>query len=295
MKLFATIGRSWEFAKISYRMVWDHKNLMIFPILSTIAAGLVLASFILPLWGTGTLEQWAQVLDQESQSSGDPAYGSPVMWVTLFLFYFCNYFVIVFFNSALVACTMQVLSGEPPKVGYGLSVASKRLPQIIGWALVSAVIGVLLRAIENINERVGQIVAAILGTAWTAMTYFVVPVIVVEGAGPFKAFSRSLGTLKETWGTALVGNFSLGFLGFLVMLPVFLIAAGLVFLAFTSGSMVLLVLAIAGAVLMIVLAIAVTSTADAIFKVVLYHYATDNLLPDNIDATHFDEAFASRN
>lgn len=288
------MGRSWEFAKISYRMVWDHKNLMIFPVLSTVAAALVVASFLLPLWSTGTLEQWAQVAEQDAKSGGDQGYGSPVMWAVLFAFYFCNYFVIVFFNSALVACTMQVLSGEPPRVSYGLSMASKRLPQIIGWALVSAVIGVLLRVVENANKKVGAIIAAVLGTAWTAMTYFVVPVIVMEGTGPFKAFTRSLGTLKETWGTALVGNFSLGFINFLIMLPVLLVAGGLIFLAFTAGSVALIVAGIALGVILFVIAAAVTSTADAIFKVVLYHYATGKMIPENIDSTHFDEAFSSR-
>ncbi len=290
MRFFESIGRSWEFSKISYRIVWDHKNLLIFPILSTVAAALVIASFVLPLWGTGTLQQWSQMLESDpSAASRDP-----MMWVLLFLFYFCNYFVIVFFNSALTACAMRVVSGEAPTVGYGLSMAAQRLPQILGWALVSAIIGVLLKLIENAHEKAGQFIAAIMGSAWTALTYFVVPVIVMEGAGPVASVKRSVTTLRSTWGTALVGNFSMGFLGFLVMLP-FLLAAGvLIFGAIASQSLPLIVLGVGLGVLLIVIGAAATGAADVIFKAVLYNYATGRMIPEGIDTSRFDEAFRSR-
>src|SRR5206468_674804 len=94
--------------------------------------------------------------------------------------------------------------------------------QILAWALVSATVGVLLRAIES-NRQVGRFVSMILGTAWTIITYFVVPVLVVEKTGPFKAVGRSIELLKKTWGEALIGNFGLGFFEFLVVLPGILI------------------------------------------------------------------------
>ena len=47
----------------------------------------------------------------------------------------------------------------------------KRLPQIVGWSLVSAVVGVILKAIENSNKKAGRLVSALFGAAWTAVTY----------------------------------------------------------------------------------------------------------------------------
>ena len=287
--MFEKLSRSWEFAKISYGIIWDFKQLVIFPVLSTIAAILVSASFLLPLWGTGTLEQWSQFMDDEQAGAGNVA-----MYVTAFCFYFCNYFVIVFFNAALTACAMKVIAGEAPTIGYGLSAASRRLPQIIGWALLSAVVGVVLKAIENAHEKAGQIVAALLGMAWTIMTYFVVPVIVMDGVGPIEAFKRSAGTLKKTWGEALVGHFSLGLLSFLLMLPVLLVAAGLVYLAISAQSMVATVVAIALAVLLIAIGAAVTSAADVVFKALLFNYATDRAVPEGLDRSTFADAFGPR-
>jgi len=74
-------------------------------------------------------------------------------------------------------------------------------------------------------------ISALLGTAWTIMTYFVMPVIVIGGVGPIEAFKRSAGTLKRTWGEALVGSFSLGLLS---LLPIIVVAVVLVMLAVSA-------------------------------------------------------------
>ncbi len=285
--MFDSLSRSWEYAKTSYALLWDHKHLIVLPLLAGIAAMVVSASFVLPLWQAGTIEQWAAAENGE----GD---GDVVMYLTLFAFYFCNYFVIVFFNTALVACAMQALNGGRPTLGYGLALAWRRFGPIFGWAVVSAVIGVVLRIIENSNKRAAQFISAVLGMAWTAMTYLVVPVIAVEGVGPAKAFKRSLAVLRKTWGTALVGNFSLGLLSFLVMLPVLLGAGVLIYLGMMSGSAVVAAACVAVAVIVVALAIAFSSAADVVFKAVLFSYATGRTLPSNIDTREFADAFAPR-
>ncbi len=292
--MFATIGRSWHFAKISYGIVWDFKKLLVFPLLSTVAAAAIIASFVAPLWASGTLETWLAFLDEESGTAASTS-DQVTMYVTLFLFYLCNYFVLVFFNAALTACAMKVVDGETPTVGYGLSMAGKRLPQIAAWAFVSAVIGVILKAIENMNEKAGFFVAAILGTAWTALTYFVVPVVVMEGVGPITAIKRSVGTLKSTWGEALVGNFSMGILAFLVILPAFIVVGLLGAMAYAAGNVIMVGLLIAVAVLIMVIAFAATGAADVVFKALLYNHATGRSVPANVDQSVFQDAFRSKN
>jgi hypothetical protein len=288
--MFATIGRSWQFAKISYGIVWDFKKLIVFPVLSTLAAALVIASFAAPLWATGTIQGWVAAADPEAGTTVTTA-DQVAMYTTLFLFYLCNYFVIVFFNSALTACALKVVNGEVPTIGYGFSMAGKRLPQIAAWAFVSAVIGVLLKIVENANEKAGAIVAAILGTAWTVLTFFAVPVLVMEGVGPITAIKRSVSTIKSTWGEALVGNFSMGFLAFLVMLPVILVLGALVAGAVASGNTPAIVLVGAVGALVIVIAVAATSTADVVFKALLYNHATGRSVPEGIDQSVFQEVF----
>lgn len=289
--MFSSIGRSWAFAKMSYGIIWDFKQLIVFPILSIFSALVVLASFYIPLWSSGTLDSWMTFLDSDSQSQGP----IPIsFWVIAFAFYFANYFVIIFFNSALTACAFRVVDGKVPTLGYGMSMATKRLPQIIGWALVSAIVGVLLKIVENAHERAGQIVAALLGSAWTALTFFVVPVIVLEGAGPIAAFRKSTSTLTKSWGTALVGNFSLGLLSFLITLPALLVAGGLGWMAYQSGNMIMLALVVIFGVMLIFIVSAFTSAADVVFKAILYNWATGKAVPAGVDTSEFEGAFRPR-
>lgn len=291
--MFATLSRSWEFAKISYGILWDHKSLIVFPLVSTAAAALVTASFLVPLWTTGTLEKWLQFMDEESATVATTA-DQVWMYGILFLFYFCSYFVIVFCNAGLTACALKVVSGEAPSIGYGFSMAVKRLPQIVAWALLSAVIGVVLKIIENANEKVGYWVAALLGTAWTALTYFVVPVLVMDGVGPILAIKLSLKTLKGTWGEALVGKFSLGLLSFLIMLPFLIVVVVMIVLAMASNNMVNIVLAVTLGVAIVIIVSAFTSAVDVVFKALLYNYATGRSVPSEIDTSNFSSAFAPK-
>ena len=66
------------------------------------------------------------------------------MWVCLFLFYLANYFVIVFFNVALVSAASSRLAGGHATINDGLEVAWQRKSKIFQWALLSATVGIAL-------------------------------------------------------------------------------------------------------------------------------------------------------
>ena len=148
----------------------------------------------------------------------DPEQIEGVYWVALFLYYFINYFIIVFFNCALVACAMIRFRGGDPTVRDGLKAARERLGLIAAWALLAATVGVILRMIEERVGFLGKIVTAILGAAWTIATFFVVPVLVMENLGPVDAAKRSVGIVKKAWGESIVGNAGVGILTFLAVL-----------------------------------------------------------------------------
>jgi hypothetical protein len=287
--MFETISRSWRFAKLSYGLILQNPALLLFPILSSIAALVVMASFILPLLRVGTIQMWAAQAE-----AGGGAVGDATMWVVLFLFYFCCYFVIVFFNTGLVACALSVIGGEQVGVGFGISFAMRRLPQILGWALVSAVIGVLLNTLERSSKKAAALVAMILGMTWSALTYFVVPIIVVEAVGPIEAVKRSIGALRRTWGTALVGVFSMGLLAVLIGMPIFSLLALLFMSATAAKSTAFAIILFALGILVLTIIVAATSAADAVFKAYLYCYAHGDDQLGGIDTSEFAAAFQSR-
>ena len=290
--MFERISTGWQFAKDSYSIVVHNKRLIVLPIVSMIAAAAVLASFAVPLWTTGVIEAWFSEAGASDGGATQVA-GMPLtFWLALLAFYFCSTFVIVFFNCALIACTMQALEGNGVRLRYGLAMASKRIPQILGWSLVSAVIGVVLKAIES-NEKASRFIAGLLGMAWTVMTYFAVPFIVMQGLGPVGAVRESMRALRKTWGESLVGHFSLGFIGFLIGIPIFILGGIGIYFAVQSGSMALIVAAAVALGLALFLAAAASSAADIIFKALLYTYATGKSLPENVDASMYDAAFGA--
>src|SRR5262245_30938436 len=275
--MFERFTRSFQLARASWGVLRSNKRLTIFPILSGLASVVVILGFVLPLFAAR--EELAQMTEM-------PWWG----YVILFAYYACNYFVIIFFNAALVSCALMKFNGQEPTVGDGLAAAGRRLPQIFAWALVSATVGMILNAIENTHEKAGQIISAILGTAWTALTYFVVPVIVVEQAGPIQGVKRSTSLLKKTWGEAIVGHFGIGLFGFLLFIPVLLLflATGYVWLNVSEAAGIMLGVISFGA---FILWAATTSALSGIYLSALYQYAAHARVPEGFSQETLGSAF----
>ncbi len=259
--MFEKLSYTWSLMVASWDVLKRDKELLFFPLMSLLCCAIVVLSFGIPLWNADFLAPPPRNAETARQVT---YYG------LLFMLYVCTYAVGIFFNAGVVACAVIRMEGGDPRVEDGLRAAFRRLPQILGWALVSATVGVLLRALEDRSKAVGQIVAAVLGTAWSVMTFLVVPVLVVEKKGPFAAAVESTRLLKRTWGEQLIGNFGFGLLFFFLMLPAFpLFALGFfmhwAFLALAIGYLLVLGL--------------VHSALLAIFQSAVYLYAREGSAP----------------
>jgi hypothetical protein len=132
------------------------------------------------------------------------------MWITLLLFYLGNYFIIAFFNVALVSAASNRLAGGRASINEGLEVAWQRKGKIFQWALFSATVGIVLRMIEHRSAWLGRFVAGLIGIGWTLASYFVVPVLAAEDVGPAEALQRSGELFRETWGEQVGGGSASG-------------------------------------------------------------------------------------
>ena len=126
--------------------------------------------------------------------------GPVVYYGLLFLFYVASCFVVIFFNTALISCVNAKPNGKDMSVGEGISNAANHLPAILGWAIVSATVGIVLHLLERRSGFLGQIVFSLLGGAWALVTYFVVPVLVLEDKGVFAALGESFCPDQEDLG-----------------------------------------------------------------------------------------------
>jgi hypothetical protein len=284
--MFERISNGFSLARSSWGVLIKDKHLLLFPVISGILVVLVLASFAVPL---ATLVDWAAVDAQMEEN------GKPPVWVypVAFAFYLCTYFVIIFCNSALISCALMRFNGQEPRLSDGFRMAMARLPQIFAWALVSATVGLLLKVIENANEKVGYYVSLILGAMWSIMTFFVVPILVVEKTGPIDAVKRSVSLLKRAWGEALVGRLGIGLAMFLLFIPVLLLflAAGAMM---AKGSMTVGVLLLVVAIVAALLHAAISSALSTILLAALYQYAADDRVADGFERSQFAGAFESK-
>ncbi len=179
-------------------------------------------------------------------------------------------------------------------MGTGLRAAFARLPQIFAWAFVSATVGLALRMIESRSEKVGQLVAGILGIAWSAGTYLVVPILVAERLGPFSAIGRSLELLRRTWGEALSANFGIGLLVFLLGLGA-AVPALLGFVLAGSGlGEAAAVVGIALTVALLFLISMVSAALKGILLGALYEYAARGEAPAGFERGLLSGAFDAR-
>lgn len=276
------LATSWALSKQTLEVLKQDKQLVIFPLMSSIACLLVIASFAVPIWATTDFQQLQK----------DPnAWKSPAHYAVLFAFYLVNYFVIAFFNSGLVACAMNRFNGEDASVEAGLKAAARRFPQILGWAIFAATVGMVLRAISERAGIVGKIVIGLIGLVWTVATYFVVPVLVVEGVGPIEAVKRSAGIIRKTWGESLITNLGLGALSLLCFLVALVPLAIGIGLTIVSQSAVPVLVGVGVTLVFLVLAALVTSTLQVILQAALYRYAATGLIPEPFDGDLLKQVF----
>jgi hypothetical protein len=264
-------SHTWSLMGASWDVLRQDKEILIFPLISVVCCLLVMASFAVPMILTGA---W-RVPGGEATTAGAVEY-----YGILFLFYFCTYFVIVFFNSAMIACAVIRMEGGDPTVGDGFRAAFSRIALIAGWALVSATVGVVLRIIEDRSKWVGRIVAGLLGIAWGVVSFLVVPILVVEKKRPITAVKESAALLKKTWGEQIIGNFSFGLVFFLLSIPAFVV----IFLGVLTASPAAIIACVGLGVLYIVLLALIQSALQAIFQAAVYLYARDGRTPPGFDS-----------
>ncbi|MDH3517431.1 MAG: DUF6159 family protein [Acidimicrobiia bacterium] len=270
------IRNSLELAKASWAVLKADKELVVLPILSGIASILVAATFIVPLVLTGR------------GSVGED--GGPVFYIVMFFMYVTLAYVTIFFNAALVSAAHERLQGGDPTLGSAIAGARSRAGKILPWAIVSATVSIILKAIEERAGALGRIITGFAGMAWAVVTFLVLPIIVIEGVGVGDAVRKSGSLFKQTWGENLAAQVGFGLLGFVAMLPGIAVIVG----GALVGSSALIVGIVLGVLWIIAVAV-VLSAMSLIFQTALYHFAVDGGVPSGYfsDAT-LSAAFAPK-
>jgi hypothetical protein len=267
-----------EIAKASWRILQQDRELIWLPVFSLLSTGVTAALFMGGFWLTS---------NQSTTGFQAPVLG----WVLVFLMYLVLAFITIYFNTALISAAWDRLHGGDPSLASALQGANSRIDKILPWAIVSATVSVVIRAIEQRAGIFGRVIGAVAGVAWSLVTFLVLPVIVVEGLSVGAALRRAGDLFKKTWGEQVIVNAAIGiigFLGVLIAVPVVILAAG-------SGSAFVIVPVIALAAVWILGLTAVTSAMTGIFQTALYQYASTGEVPTGFTQEQLVGAFRQRN
>jgi hypothetical protein len=250
------IKRGWALTKKSWGVLREHRELVRFPVYGAVATIPLAFIFLGP--GLYFLEK-------------DVLGGAiPLLVIGVYVLSVVS----VYFSVGLAAAADMIFRGEQATVSDGLAVARSRFSQICGWAAVSTAISVLMGALENQGGIAGTIAARVVGMAWSLVTFLAVPVIAIEGAGPFETLKRSAHLFKSRWGAQITGNIAIGgAIFFFGVLPsALVIAAGV--LVWASAGFAGALLVVIGAI-GLAISLLISKALSGIFGVALYRYALD--------------------
>jgi Family of unknown function (DUF6159) len=266
-----------ELLKASWGVLKQHKQLIAFPVISAIATIVLIGALVLPAYYvTGV-------------SSG---YVNNQAWfyVFFFIFYFIGSFIVIFFNTGLIACAQECLRGGDPDFKYGWGIAVKNIGKIAGWAAINATVGVILKAIRERAGIFGAIIASLIGIAWNLITFFVIPVLIFQGFGVIDSIKESAKIFRRTWGENMVARFSLGIIFFLLgLVGVFPIVLAVM----TKSAVIIIMISAVVLVYWTILGV-ISASLTGILATALYDYAVTGQVPAAYNPQTIANAFQPR-
>ena len=283
--MFRTIGNTWQITKLSWKVLQLDRELIFFPIMGALGAVLVGAVAAGVFGATGTFDRLG---------GGDQAEFNVVDLIIALIAYFGGLYMVIFFNSALVAAARERLEGGDPNVMSGIRAVRGMWLAILGWTIITGTVGLILQALQSMAREnshgvmriVAMILIALLQTAWAYITFFVIPVLVVERVGPITAIRRSAGLLRNSWGEQLTAGFSF----FLIyLLALLIVAIPVVILVFIAPVAAIFVGVILGGI-----AIASVAAMEGIFKAALYEWVSEGKGSEWFDQQLLTNAYETR-
>ncbi|WP_142860469.1 DUF6159 family protein [Salinigranum halophilum] len=179
--------------------------------------------------------------------------------------------VATFFNAAVVHCAARMFDGEETSVRDGLAAAWRVRRQVATWGVVAATLGTLMYVLDEKFGAIGSLARLVFDLAWVLLTYFIVPVIVLDSETGIRRQLRRSGSLfRETWGESVSATIGVSVVFFVAAIPgLVLLGVGYFLLDGLLGTAAL----VAGGGI-VVACLVCSQTVQAIVRTALYRYAT---------------------
>ncbi|MFQ3648387.1 MAG: DUF6159 family protein [Anaerolineae bacterium] len=283
--MFQSISRSWQLFKYSWAFLRRNKSFMLFPLMSLIA--IVLACVVLLLPAGALIGVFAGI-----SGGTNEGVGQIIGYSFVFVYYVVVYTIGVFFNVGLAGAILKELDGEEATVRDGLSIAGSRFSLIVQYAVFSATVGLILQIIRDKAGWLGDLLGWLGGMAWGFVTFFVVPLIVVENKSMVDIVKDSASLLRRTFGEQVTGGLGIGAVTSLIGVGLAFAFAALAML-FSASWEALIALGALALVAFLLLGLA-SATLSSVYNVMVFRYAQTGAVPDDMDVELLQSAFKEK-
>lgn len=270
--------------KGSWAILREDKEIMWFPVFSAIVSAvafLIMGTVFFVYVLNGDLNN----LEASSQNGGGMGY------LLLLIYYLVLFFIVNFFQAGILTIAHARFNGQDLTLNDGIRGASRNAGKIFVWSLISATVGVILHAIADRSKLIGKIVSSILGAAWSIMTYFSLPSLIIGQTTVLNSFKESAVLIRKTWGEALIVNVGVGFFFSLLFLAGFGVWIAVLFL--TQNTFIFLGITVVLIVYLVVLT-TISSALSVIFKLALYEYARTGQMPQGFSPELIQNAIKAK-
>lgn len=259
---------AWRYLKADKEMVWIP---LITSFLNLALFGFIVAVFVMVILGG----------DFTLSAEGEPS--SPVELAFYFACYVVGAFTLALSQAGITHTVYTRAHGGDATLGDSLKTAFSHWGSLLLWSVITSTVGIILRMIAERSKLIGRLVVMFIGAAWSVITYFVVPAMVIDKKSAFGSISKSGQVFKATWGETIVSNVSLGLVFLLAHVLVLAAAAGLMITAVAVEITFLVPVIVVLYVIWIVIASLVQSALEGVLKTLLYIYAAENAIPPNFN------------
>ncbi len=267
MSLMSRILVGWRLSLSSIRYVLRDKSLLYFPLTSAIFILVTVGLFYIAV-GPDKMKLFINTRFNDLGVQ----YVNWGYYMTVLLAYLGLSVITMVMNAALVACADRTMQGEDTTYKQGIVAALSRIFGIVPWALISSTVGLLFTLMDQ-ERRCSKILRNWFGASWSTLTYFVLPVMVVERRNVFSAFRRSKELMRNTWGENLQPRFGLFWLLLLLNTPILLAGILIQFSEWNFNHAIGLIM-----LLYFGVTVLLAQTARAVLNVALHHFATDRIV-----------------
>jgi hypothetical protein len=268
---------------IGFSMVRDEPGLMAVPVFAFLIQ--------LAIIGIGTLvllpviRSATRAADAANGSTANAIHLSPAQWLVVVAVGVAVTFVSVVSHATIIARVMARFHGERISNVRAAAAALTKSPRLLAWAFINYVVIRVLRSIGN-RGILGLLLGWLLRAGWMLASFFVVPVILFEDRGAASSIKRSVQLCRARWGENVIGNSTIGIIGFaaVVLDVIVAVVLGTVFAP----------LGVAVGAIGLVAIVLVVTVASAAFNAALYWFAVTDQTPGRYSVDDLNSAYRSR-